>query len=129
MAVLGLTNNGVWQHLRALEDGPEGLLIRGTLPVDANGVELMLEHWDQGTSEPKHYHPGDDMTIVMEGMMVVQCYRQQEGKWVADGSERVYRQGETAYLKAQQVHSVRYSEACKLVYIHDGQFDFIEVNA
>ncbi|MGL4473695.1 MAG: cupin domain-containing protein [Shewanella sp.] len=129
MAISGLSQSGVWQHLQPLDDGPAGFLVRGTLPTDANGVELMLEHWDQGTSEPKHYHPGDDMTIVMEGMMVVQCYKEQDGKLVVDGSERVYRSGETAYIKAKQVHSVRYSEACKLVYIHDGQFDFIEIKA
>lgn len=39
-----------------------------------DGVEVMLEKWEAGTAEPPHSHPGDDMTVVVEGQMVVQFF-------------------------------------------------------
>ncbi|KXF82332.1 cupin domain-containing protein [Enterovibrio coralii] len=107
-------------------DLPEGFTYRGTLPTDPNGVELMLEGWDAGTSEPPHCHPGDDMTVMSQGEMHVQFYVVENNKLVKDGPVEIYKQGETAYIRKGQIHSVNYVNTCKLVYVHNGAFDFIE---
>lgn len=116
----------IWHHLVTPEGEPAGFRMRGTLPADPNGVELLMEHWDAGMTEPPHSHPGDDMTIVVEGRMAVQYYRRENGKLVADGPEFVLEQGEVGYNKAGRIHDARYLEACKLVFVHSGAFGFVE---
>ncbi|BDM65698.1 hypothetical protein NFHSH190041_31500 [Shewanella sp. NFH-SH190041] len=116
----------VWQHFKSEPGAPAGFKYRGGYPQDPDGVEVLLETWEAGTTEPPHYHPGDDMTIMVEGDMAVQFYLQQDGKLVKDGDERLYILGDTAYIRKEQVHSVRYISDCRIVYIHSGQFDFIE---
>ncbi|WP_025819511.1 hypothetical protein [Shewanella marina] len=127
MQKVDITNSGVWKHLVELPEGSAGFRMRGSLPTDENGAVLMIEHWNKGMIETPHFHPGDDMTIVMAGIMAVQPHILVDGQWQHDGEEQVYHVGETAYLKATQVHSVRYLEDTKLVYIHDGEFDLTEV--
>ena len=59
--------------------------MRGTVPTDENGVDVMMEKWDAGSSEPPHSHPGDDMTVVVEGKMSVQFFKKEGDKLVEDG--------------------------------------------
>jgi quercetin dioxygenase-like cupin family protein len=116
----------IWHHLVTPEGEPAGFRMRGTLPADPHGVELLMEHWDAGMTEPPHSHPGDDMTIVVEGRMAVQYYRRENGVLVADGEPFVLEQGETGYNKAGRIHDARYLSACKLVFVHSGEFGFTE---
>lgn len=118
--------SGVWNHLVTPEGEPSGFKMRGTLPEDPNGVVLMMEQWDAGMTEPPHSHPGDDMTVVTEGRMAVQYYRRENGKLVADGERFVLEQGDTGYNKAGRIHDAEYLTACKLVFVHSGEFGFTE---
>jgi quercetin dioxygenase-like cupin family protein len=114
----------VWsQHFKA-PGTPPGFSLRTAVPGNPDGVETMLELWEAGTSEPPHSHPGDDMTVVVEGRMEVQFFLRRDGELVADGPPLVLRQGETGYVTAGRIHDARYVEACKLVYVHDGAFGF-----
>lgn len=84
----------------------------------------MLERWKAGTEEPPHSHPGDDMTVVVEGRMSIQFYRKEEGKLIPDGDRIFLHKGETGYVRAGRIHDAKYLEDCKLVYVHDGAFGF-----
>ena len=116
--------SAVWRnHVRA-DNTPEGFTVRTTYPQNPNGVEVMLERWEAGTEEPPHSHPGDDMTVVVEGKMAIQFYRQDGGKLVKDGEPVVLGQGQTGYVSANRIHDAKYLEPCKLVYVHDKAFGF-----
>lgn len=116
--------SGVWhKHVRA-EGTPEGFTVRTTYPTNPNGAEVMLERWEAGTEEPPHSHPGDDMTVVVEGKMSIQFYRKEGEALVPDGEPIVLRKGETGYVRANRIHDAKYIEPCKLVYVHDGAFGF-----
>src|SRR6202166_3054053 len=78
-------NSEVWSGLIP-DPGSPGFSVRTTYPANADGVEVMLERWDAGTEELPHFHPGDDMTVVVEGRMAVQFYRKEGASLVADGS-------------------------------------------
>ncbi len=114
----------VWNHHVAVPGTPPGFSLRTTVPGNPDGVEAMLERWEAGSAEPPHSHPGDDMTVVVEGRMEVQFYVRRDGQLVAEGPPLVLRQGETGYVAAGRIHDARYVEACKLVYVHDGAFGF-----
>ncbi len=117
--------SGVWQkHVRA-EGTPEGFTVRTTYPTNPNGAEVMLERWEAGTEEPPHSHPGDDMTVVVEGKMSIQFFRKEGEALVPDGEPIVLRKGETGYVRANRIHDAKYLEPCKLVYVHDGAFGFV----
>ena len=118
----------VWSHLIREQGDPQGFHYRGTYPDDKEGVTVMLETWDAGSHEMPHCHPGDDMTVLVEGDMAVQFYRQEGEDLIKEGDEHLYLHGQTAYIRAKQIHSARYINPCKLVYVHDKAFDFIEVN-
>jgi len=118
--------SAIWHHLVTPEGEPAGFKMRGTLPADPNGVELLMEHWDAGMTEPPHTHPGDDMTIVVEGKMSVQYYLKTANSLVPDGERFVISKGEVGYNKAGRIHDAKYLEACKLVYVHSGAFGFEE---
>ena len=119
-----INNSDVWKHLVTPEGESIGYKLRGTLPTDKNGVELMMEHWDAGMSEPPHSHPGDDMTVVVEGKMSVQYYIHGANGLEADGERFVLNQGEIGFNKAGRIHDAQYLEDCKLVFIHSGPFGF-----
>ena len=87
-------------------------------------AEVMLERWEAGSSEPPHSHPGDDMTVVVEGRMVIQFFTQSENGLIKDGDEVVLNKGDSGYIKAGRIHDASYVEACKLVYVHDKAFGF-----
>jgi quercetin dioxygenase-like cupin family protein len=114
----------VWRHLVPAPGTPDGFTVRTTYPTNPDGVEVMLEHWEPGTEEPPHSHPGDDMTVVVEGRMSVQFYREEAGTLVRDGERVILDKGDAGYIRASRVHDAKYVEACRLVYVHDGAFEF-----
>lgn len=116
--------SAVWQNHVTLPDTPQGFTVRTTYPANPDGVEVMLERWQAGSAEPPHSHPGDDMTIVVEGRMAIQFFTNTADGLVADGSPLVLNKGETGYIKAGRIHDASYIEECKLVYVHDKAFGF-----
>ena len=116
--------SGVWKNHVSVPDTPQGFSVRTTYPGNPDGVEVMLERWESGSEEPPHSHPGDDMTVVIEGRMSVQFYIRTPEGLVADGEPLELRKGDTGYIKAGRIHDARYLEECKLVYVHDKAFGF-----
>jgi quercetin dioxygenase-like cupin family protein len=116
--------SAVWGNHTTAPGTPEGFTVRTTFPGNPNGVEVMLERWEPGTSEPPHSHPGDDMTVVVEGKMVIQFYTKGPGGLVPDGDPVTLGKGDTGYVPAGRIHDAKYVEACKLVYVHDKAFGF-----
>jgi len=114
----------VWGNHVPVPGTPEGFTARTTYPTNPDGVEVMLERWQAGTEEPPHSHPGDDMTVVVEGRMSVQFYRREARALVPDGERTVLGRGDVGYIRAGRIHEARYIEACRLVYVHDGAFAF-----
>ena len=116
--------SAIWQNHITVPDTPEGFTVRTTYPTNPDGVEVMLERWQAGSAEPPHSHPGDDMTVVIEGRMAIQFFRKDENGLVADGSPVILNQGETGYIQAGRIHDASYLEDCKLVYVHNRAFGF-----
>jgi quercetin dioxygenase-like cupin family protein len=121
--------SGVWRHLVPAPDTPDGFTVRTTYPTNPDGAEVMLEGWLAGTAEPPHYHPGDDMTVVVEGRVSVQFYRLEGDLLTRDGDPVVLDKGDTGYIRAGRIHDASYVEPCRLVYVHDGAFAFHPVAA
>ncbi len=119
------STSAIWQNHISIADTPEGFTLRTTYPTNPDGVEIMLERWLAGTEEPPHSHPGDDMTVVVEGRMSIQFYTKATDGLVADGEPVFLNKGETGYIKAGRIHDAKYIEECKLVYVHDKAFGFI----
>jgi quercetin dioxygenase-like cupin family protein len=114
----------IWQNHVTVPDTPQGFTVRTTYPGNADGAEVMLERWEAGSEEPPHSHPGDDMTVVIEGKMSIQFYTKSADGLVADGELVVLNKGDTGYIKANRIHDTKYLEPCKLVYVHDKGFGF-----
>ena len=114
----------VWGNHVPVPGTPEGFTARTTYPTNPDGVEVMLERWQPGTEEPPHSHPGDDMTVVVEGRMSLQFYRQEARTLVRDGGRIFLNKGDVGYIRAGRVHDADYIEACQLVYVHNGAFAF-----
>ena len=119
----------VWSNHVSVAGTPEGFTARTTYPTNPDGVEVMLERWQAGTEEPPHSHPGDDMTVVVEGRMSVQFYRRQADALVSDGERVFLDKGDVGYVRAGRVHDADYIDACRLVYVHDGAFAFLLAEA
>jgi quercetin dioxygenase-like cupin family protein len=117
--------SAVWSNHVSVPNTPQGFTVRTTAPGNPDGVEVMLEQWEAGSAEPVHSHPGDDMTVVVEGKMAIQFFEQGEGGLVPDGEPLVLKKGDTGYVKAGRIHDAKYLEPCKLVYVHDKAFGFI----
>lgn len=118
--------NRVWStHFVTAPDTPKGFTVRTTWPTNPDGADVMLERWEAGSAEPPHSHPGDDMTVVVEGRMEVRFYREEGGRLVQDGEPLVLARGDAGYVAAGRIHDARYLEDCKLVYVHDKQFGFV----
>ena len=124
-AAMTSETSAVWGNHVSVPDTPAGFTVRTTYPTNPNGVEVMLEKWEAGTAEPPHSHPGDDMTIVVEGRMSIQFYVKEAGRLVPDGAEVFLNKGETGYIQGGRIHDAKYLEACKLVFVHDKAFGFI----
>jgi len=114
----------VWSNHVPVPGTPEGFTVRTSYPNNPDGAEMMLERWEPGSEEPPHWHPGDDMTVVVEGKMAVQFYRRETGSLVPDGEPLVLDGGDAGYVRAGRIHDARYIDACRLVYVHDGAFAF-----
>lgn len=115
----------IWGDHVPVPDTPQGFTVRTTYPTNPDGVEVMLEKWEAGSEELPHSHPGDDMTVVVEGKMAIQFYTQEAGALVPDGESVILNKGDTGYVKAGRIHDAKYIEDCKLVYAHDKAFGFI----
>jgi len=116
--------SAIWQNHVAVPDTPKGFTVRTTYPTNPNGAEVMLERWDAGSEEPPHSHPGDDMTVVIEGKMSIQFFTKSPDGLVPDGDKLYLNKGDTGYIKADRIHDAKYIEDCKLVYVHDKAFGF-----
>jgi quercetin dioxygenase-like cupin family protein len=108
----------------SVPDTPEGFTLRTTYPTNPDGAEVMLERWDAGSSEPPHSHPGDDMTVVVEGKMSIQFFTRTADGLIADGEKVILCKGDTGYIKSGRIHDANYIDECKLVYVHDKAFGF-----
>jgi quercetin dioxygenase-like cupin family protein len=122
--VLTSETTNIWKNHVSVPDTPEGFTVRTTFPTNSDGVDVMLERWDAGSNEPPHMHPGDDMTIVVEGRMSIQFYKKVNDELVTDGDAVILGKGDTGYVKAGRIHDAKYLEDCKLVYVHDKAFGF-----
>jgi quercetin dioxygenase-like cupin family protein len=122
--VVDADSSAVWGNHVSVPDTPEGFTLRTTYPANPDGAEVMLERWEAGTSEPPHSHPGDDMTVVVEGKMSIQFFIRTADGLVADGEKVVLGKGDTGYIKAGRIHDANYIDECKLVYVHDKAFGF-----
>jgi len=116
--------SNVWGNHVTVADTPDGFTVRTTFPTNPEGAEVMLECWDAGSEEPPHSHPGDDMTVVVEGKMSIQFYTKSNEGLIADGDVIILNKGDTGYVKAGRIHDAKYVEDCKLVYVHDKAFGF-----
>lgn len=117
--------SAIWKHHVSVPDTPKGFTVRTTHPTNPDGVEVMLERWEAGSEEPPHSHPGDDMTVVVEGRMVVQFYKKGPIGLEADGPPLTLNQGDAGYIEKGRIHDAKYVEDCKLVYVHDKAFGFV----
>ncbi|VAX00763.1 hypothetical protein MNBD_GAMMA22-882 [hydrothermal vent metagenome] len=117
--------SALWKNHISIPDTPEGFTLRTTYPTNNDGVEVMLEQWDAGSEEPIHSHPGDDMTVVVEGRMTIQFYIQSKDELLPDGDVVILDKGDTGYIQAGRIHDAKYVEDCKLVYVHNKAFGFI----
>ena len=116
--------SAIWQNHVTVPDTPDGFTVRTTVPGNPDGVEVMLERWEAGSAEPPHSHPGDDMTVVIEGKMAVQFFTREGDALVKDGEPLVLQAGDTGYIRGGRIHDAQYLEDCKLVYVHDRAFGF-----
>jgi quercetin dioxygenase-like cupin family protein len=114
----------IWSNHVPMAGGPEGFTLRTTFPTNPDGVEVMLERWNAGAAEPPHSHPGDDMTVVVEGRMQIQFFTREAGGLVRDGEPLILKTGDTGYVKAGRIHDAKYLDDCRLVYVHDKGFGF-----
>lgn len=116
--------SAIWQNHVSAPDTPKGFSVRTTYPNNPDGVEVMLERWEAGSEEPPHSHPGDDMTVVIEGKMSIQFYTKTADGLEPDGPRVILGKGETGYIAANRIHDAHYVEECKLIYVHDQAFGF-----
>ena len=121
---MNAASSAVWENHVTVPDTPEGFTVRTTVPANPDGVEVMLEQWQPGSEEPPHSHPGDDMTVVVEGKMAIQFYTRTAGGLVPEGEVVILNKGDTGYIRAGRIHDAKYIDACKLVYVHDRAFGF-----
>ncbi len=120
--------SAVWSNHVSVPNTPIGFTLRTTFPTNPDGVEVMMEKWEAGTEEPPHSHPGDDMTVVIEGKMSIQFFIKGAVGLVPDGERIFLSKGQTGYIKGGRIHDATYIEECKLVYVHDKAFGFVAHN-
>lgn len=116
--------SAIWKHHVAVPDKPAGFTFRTTFPTNPDGVEVMLEQWEVGMEEPPHSHPGDDMTVAVEGKMAIQFFTEGADGLVPDGDKLILNKGDNGYIKGGRIHDAKYLEKCKLVFVHDKAFAF-----
>lgn len=121
---LTASTSAIWENHVTVPDTPDGFTVRTTVPGNPDGVEVMLEQWEAGSAEPPHSHPGDDMTVVIEGRMAVQFFTRNGDSLQKDGEPLILNKGDTGYIGAGRIHDAKYLDDCKLVYVHDRAFGF-----
>jgi quercetin dioxygenase-like cupin family protein len=121
---LTASTSAIWENHVTVPDTPDGFTVRTTVPGNPDGVEVMLEQWEAGSAEPPHSHPGDDMTVVIEGRMAVQFFTRNGDSLQKDGEPLVLNKGDTGYIGAGRIHDAKYLDDCKLVYVHNRAFGF-----
>jgi len=117
-------SSAIWQNHVSVPDTPDGFTVRTTYPTNSDGADVMLECWEAGSEEPPHSHPGDDMTVVIEGKMSIQFFTKSSDGLIPDGEKIVLNKGDAGYITAGRIHNAKYIESCKLVYVHDKAFGF-----
>jgi len=118
-------DSSIWSHHVEAPGAPVGFTVRTCVPANPDGVEVMLERWQAGSSEPPHSHPGNDMTVVVQGQMRIQFFsRDAAGALHADGPPLTLSEGQTGYVAAGRIHDAQYLQDCKLVYVHERAFGF-----
>ena len=118
------STSAIWKNHITVPDTPAGFTVRTTYPGNPDGADVMLEQWEAGSAEPPHSQPGDDMTVVVEGQMSIQFFTQSGDQLVTDGEPLILNAGDTGYVKAGRIHDAKYTQDCKLVYVHDKAFGF-----
>jgi len=126
MTDLTADTSAVWHNHITIPDTPEGFTLRSTYPTNPDGAEVMLEKWEAGSAESIHSHPGDDMTVVVEGKMAIQFYIKTDDGLEKDGEPVILNKGDTGYVAANRIHDATYINDCKLVYVHEKAFGFKE---
>ena len=81
--------SSIWKNHVSAPNTPDGFTLRTTFPTNPDGVEVMLEKWEAGSEEPIHSHPGDDMTVVIEGKMSIQFFTTGSTGLIPDG-DRIF---------------------------------------
>ena len=66
------------------------------------------------------------MTIVLKVRYLIQFYENHGDDLVPAGEPIVLNKGDVGYIKANRIHDANYVEQCKLVYVHDKAFGFID---
>ena len=94
--------SAIWKNHVSAPNTPDGFTLRTTFPANPDGVEVMLEKWEAGTEEPAHSHPGDDMTVVIEGKMSIQFFTDGSAGLVPDGDRIFLSKGEAGYIKGEE---------------------------
>jgi hypothetical protein len=126
---VGGNGGTIWKNFVTAPDTPAGFTLRGAWDEKSNpnGATTILEQWEAGSAEPPHSHPGDDMTIVIEGKMDIQFFTKDatSGNLVKEGAPITLCAGQTGYIAANRIHDAKYVEKCKLVYVHSGGFGFV----
>ncbi|MCK5715607.1 MAG: hypothetical protein KAH64_06560, partial [Nitrosomonadaceae bacterium] len=98
------------------------------IPNQPNRSGSNAGKWKAGAEEPPHSHPGDDMTVVIEGRMSIQFFTNGPDGLIQDGDRIFLSKGQTGYIKGGRIHDAKYIEECKLVYVHDKAFGFTAHN-
>ena len=91
------------------EGTPAGFTLRTPVSNGGNntnptGVDVMMEKWDAGSAEPPHSHPGDDMTIVVQGRMSLQFFTRSHedgGALRPDGPRVVLEEGDVGCVASR----------------------------
>jgi len=122
---VGGNGGTLWQNLVSVPNTPAGFTVKTNFDAVKNksGMTTMMEMWQAGSAEPAHSHPGDDMTIVIEGTMKIQFFiKNKHGKLEHDGTPLTLNAGQTGYIASNRIHDATYVTDCKLVYVHSGDF-------
>jgi len=108
------STSAVWQNHITVPDTPDGFTLRTTVPANPDGVEVMLEQWEVGSEKPPHSHPGDDMTVVVEGKMAIQFFTRTADGLIPDGEIVRLNRGDTGYISAGRIHDAFFCNFDKL---------------
>jgi len=91
--------------------------------TNPDGAITVLASWEPESVEPEHFHPGDNLTVMIEGVMEMQFFvKAEDGTLTPEGDAVTLRVGESFHMVAGRIHSAKYITRCKLVYVHSGAY-------